>query len=122
VSGELGYPGLASSAYWGGGLSPSPDTIGGRISGDGLTLTIGLVGGPETPGPCGIDYAAAAAESETAVSVAISSRIHGGQDVVCDLVGYPRTVVVHLSAPLGGRVLLDSQGNPGDVCPENPDC
>ena len=122
VNGELGYPALDPSAYWGGGMTPSPDTIGGRISGDGLTLTIGLVGGPETPGPCGIDYAAAAAESETAVAVAISSRSHGGQDVVCDLVGYPRTVTVHLSAPLGGRVLLDSQGNPGDVCPEKPDC
>jgi hypothetical protein len=129
VNGELGYPALDPSAYWGrgkaqmsggaGGLAGIAG-VGGRISPDGLTLTIGLIGGPETPGPCGEDFAASAAESDTAVAVAISSRIHGGADAVCTLVGYARSVQVHLAKPLGGRVLVDAQGNAQAVCPKQP--
>jgi hypothetical protein len=122
VSGELGYPALDPSAYWGGGKTASSGGVGGRISSDGHTLTIGLVGGPDTPGPCGEDFSASAAESDTAVAVAISTRIHGGPNVACTLEGHFRAVQVRLVKPLGGRVLVDAQGNVGSVCPETGDC
>ena len=122
VGGELGCPAIDASAYWGGGKTASSGGVGGKISADGLTLTIGLIGGPDTPGPCGEDYAAAAAESVTAVAIAISSRIHGDGNVGCTLEGHFRTVAVRLAKPLDGRVLLDAKGNVGSVCPENGDC
>jgi hypothetical protein len=121
AEGSYAYPALDPSAYWNRGMGTSGG-IGGRLSSDGRTLTIGLVGGPDTPGPCGVDYSAAAAESETAVAVAVSSRTHGGPNTICDLVGYGRKVVVQLAAPLGGRVLLDEKGNAGTACPENGGC
>ncbi|MFI5168583.1 MAG: hypothetical protein ACHQQS_18415 [Thermoanaerobaculales bacterium] len=122
VNGELGYPGLDSSAYWGGGRTMSSGDIGGRISSDGHLLTIGLIGGPDTPGPCGEDFSTSAAEPESAVAVAISSRIHGGPNAACTLEGHLRTVQVSLVKPLGGRVLVDAQGNVGSVCPATGDC
>lgn len=122
VNGELGYPALDPSAFWGGGKTTSTGGVGGRISSDGHTLTIGLIGGPDTPGPCGEDFSASAAESDTAVAVAISSRIHSGPNVACTLEGHFRTVQVSLVKPLGGRVLVDAQGNVGSVCPETGDC
>lgn len=113
--GSYAYPALDPSAYWQGGMVTT-GSVGGRASPDGKTLTLGIVGGPDTPGPCGIDYSASAAESDTAVAVAIASRMHGGgTNTVCDLVGYSRTVTVHLSRPIGGRVPVDSLGNAGDV-------
>lgn len=121
VTGEFAYPGLDPSAYWLGGpvASGSAPGVGDRLSSDGRTLTIGLVGSADTPGPCGADYTAAAAESDTAVAVAVKTISHaGGGDVACDLVGYFRTLTVHLVAPLGGRVLVDEKGNVGAVCPQ----
>jgi hypothetical protein len=118
VNGELGYPALDPSAYWGGAPTANSGSLGGHISSDGLTLTIGLIGGPDTPGPCGEDFAAAAAESDSAVAVAISSRIHGGPGVGCTLEGHFRTVTVALAKPLDGRVVIDEKGNVGGVCPE----
>jgi hypothetical protein len=122
VNGELGYPALDPSAYWGGGKTTSTGGVGGRISSEGHILTIGLMGGPDTPGPCGQDFSASAAESDTAVAVAISSRIHGGPNVICTTEGHFRTVQVRLVKPLGARVLVDAQGNVGGVCPETGDC
>ncbi len=126
VTGDFAYPGLDPSAYWRGGLLPAGNGpgVGGRVSSDGRTLTIGLVGPPDTPGPCGADYSAAAAESDTAVAIAVKTFPHdaNGQAVACDLVGHFRTVIVHLAAPLGGRVLVDENGNVGVACPENGDC
>jgi hypothetical protein len=113
--GSYAYPALDPSAYWQGGMVTS-GSVGGRASPDGKTLTLSLVGGPDTPGPCGVDYSASVAESDTAVAVAIASRIHGGGSTTfCDLVGYSRTVMVRLARPIGGRVLLDAVGNAGDV-------
>ena len=121
VNAYIGHSAVATAAYWGGGVATGGGH-GGRISADGMTLTIGVVGGPDTPGPCGEDFAGSVAESDTAVAVAISSRTHGGEGVVCTLEGHFRTVVLHLAKPIGGRVLLDEKGNPGAVCPETGDC
>jgi hypothetical protein len=125
VTGEFAYPGLDPSAYWGGGLMAdgTGPGVGGRLSSDGRTLTIGLTGAPNTPGPCGADYTAAAAESDTAVAVAVKSIPHSsGMAVACDAVGYFRTVTVHLNAPLGGRILVDANGDVGVACPEQGGC
>ena len=124
VNGVYPYPVLDPSTYWGGGpvSANAYGAIGGHLSGDGRTLTISVVGGPDTPGPCGVDYSASAAESSTAVAVAIASRVHGGPDTICTLVGYPRTVTVTLKTPLGARVLVDASGNVGTVCLESESC
>lgn len=125
VTGEFAYPGLDPSAYWRGGLLPagSGPGFGGRVSPDGRTLTIGFAGAPDTPGPCGADYTAVAAESDTAVAVAVKMIPHpaSGQ-IACTAVAQGRTVTVHLGAPLGGRVLVDENGNVGVACPENENC
>jgi hypothetical protein len=125
VSGDFAYPGLDPAAYWRGGLMPGGSGPGtsGRVSSDGRTLTIGFVGAADKPGPCGSDYSAAAAESGTAVAVALKSFPHdSGQAAFCDLVGHFRTVTVHLAAPLGGRVLVDENGNVGVACPDSKAC
>jgi hypothetical protein len=75
IDAYLGYSALEPSAFWGNRVSPE-GMPGGRISADGLTLTLGTTGGPDTPGPCGEDVSASAAESDTAVAVAIASRVH----------------------------------------------
>ncbi len=122
IDAYLGYAALDPSALWRNGVS-SEGTMGGRISADWLTLTLGTTGGPETPGPCGEDLSASAAESDTAVAVAIASRFHtppAGE--ACPAVGYSRTVSVRLSRPLGGRVLVDAKGDAGPVCLEGTAC
>lgn len=127
VTGEFAYPGLDPSAYWHGGLLPPGDGtgpgIGARVSPDGRTLTIGFGGTPDIPGPCGADYTAAAAESDTAVAVAVKTIPHPASGpIACPLLAQERTLTVHLAAPLGGRVLVDENGNVAVACPENGDC
>ena len=125
VSGVYAYPALPASAFWGGGRLPAGGggPAGARVSDDGRTLTLGLVGGPDTPGPCGVDYSATVAESDAAVLVEVASRFHtppaGGG---CTDEGHARTVVVHLAAPLGGRVLVDAAGDVEPVCPATGAC
>jgi hypothetical protein len=122
IDAYLGYSALEPSAFWGNRVSPE-GMAGGRISADGLTLTVGTTGGPETPGPCGEDLSASAAESDTAVAVAIARRFHtppAGEG--CTLEGHFRTVTVHLSRPLGGRVLVDAKGDASAVCAEGTAC
>ena len=125
VTGAFVYPGLDPSAYWHGGLMPAGNGPGvsGRVSSDGRTLTIGFGGAPDSPGPCGGDYTVAAAESDTAVAIAVKMIPHAASGpVACDLVAQERTVTVHLATPLHGRVLVDENGNPAVVCPENGAC
>jgi hypothetical protein len=125
IVGDIGYPALVPSAIWHGGItqggSGSGSASGGRVSADGRTLVFGFVGA-EASGPCGADYVASAAESDTAVAVAVKAIPHQSGDGICDAVGYPRTVTVRLAQPLGGRVLLDAGGRPLVVCPETGEC
>jgi hypothetical protein len=122
IDAYLGYSALDPSAFWRNGVSPE-GMMGGRISADGLTLTLGMTGGPETPGPCGEDLSASAAESDTAVAVAIASRFHTPPaGAGCTLEAHFRTVAVRLSRPLGGRVVIDAKGDAGAVCVEGTTC
>ena len=122
IDAYLGYSAVAPSAFWRNGVSPE-GMAGGRVSADGLILTLGTIGGPETPGPCGEDLSASAAESDTAVAVAIASRFHtppAGEG--CTLEGHFRTVSVRLSRPLGARVVVDAKGDASAVCVERTGC
>jgi len=114
ADGHLGYPALDPSAYWTGHPIASEGQLGAKVSADGRTLTIGVVGARDQSGPCGADYTTSAAESPTAVAVAIKTIPHD-LNAVCDLVARMYSIEVHLKAPLGGRVLLDEQGNVGSA-------
>src|SRR6202011_5580951 len=122
IDAYLGYSALEPSAFWGNRVSPE-GMAGGRIGADGLTITLATTGGPDTPGPCGEDLSASAAESNTAVAVAIASRFHTPPaGVGCTAEGHFRTVTVRLSTPLGGRVLVDAKGDAGVLCAEGTAC
>jgi len=120
VNAYLGHSAIDPSAYWGGGVST--EGRGVKIAADGLTLDIAV--GNAEPGPCGSDYTASAAESKTAVAVALRQFPHAalGANVACPASLRISYITVRLKAPLGGRVLVDEQGNPGMVCPETGDC
>jgi hypothetical protein len=120
IDGYLGYAGLDPLAFWGGAVSE--EGRGARISADGRSLKV-PVGNMES-GPCGFSYTAAAAESDTAVAVAVRQFSHAtpSAPTACDLVYRIGYITVTLNAPLGDRVLLDEQGRPGAVCPESESC
>jgi hypothetical protein len=116
---EFGYPAIAPSAFWKGGLVVGSIGGGAIVSTGGRTLTYSFPGGPPD-GPCAEDYSGVIAESPTAVAVAVQSnpgRPEGGA-VTCDLVGHIRAVTVQLASPLDGRVLVDASGYAVSVCPE----
>ena len=95
---------------------------GARVGADGLTLKVPVSNAQ--PGPCGSDYTAAAAESDTAVAVAVKEYPHAspGEAVICPAMLVFGYVTVTLKAALAGRVLLDERGKVGAVCPETGDC
>ncbi len=120
IGGYVGYVALKASSFWSGAVAAQGR--GARVSGDGLTLKI-PVGNPGT-GPCDTQYAASVAESKVAVAVAVKGTPNApsGQPVACPLslrLGY---ISVALRVPLGGRVLVDENGQAGMVCPETGDC
>lgn len=121
IDAYLSYSAVDPSSFWGGGVSP--DGGGGvRIGADGRTLKIPVSNAG--PGPCGADYTASAAESPSAVAVAVKRYPHTapGQPVACPLSLRISYIAVSLNAPLASRVLLDENGNAGTVCPEMGDC
>lgn len=84
-----------------------PD-MSARLGQDRRTLTIRLFGAAPGTGPCTASYSVQQAASPAAVAVAVQQHVHGGDAVACSAVGYLRQVKVVLSAPLGGRVLVDA--------------
>jgi hypothetical protein len=116
VNAYIGHLALPPSALWGGGVVTDAGR-GARVGADGMTLKI-PVSNMER-GPCGNDYTAAAAESATAVAVAVRQFPHAspGSTVACDLVMRIGWIDVRLRAPLGGRVLLDENGKVGAASP-----
>jgi hypothetical protein len=88
--------------------------FGATLQPDGRTLSYDFIGGPDEPTACGLAYTASARESATAVVIRIEQKPQREADgpVACDLVGYRRTVTLRLAAPLGGRVLLTTEGAP----------
>jgi len=121
VNGYIGHSAIDSSAYWGGAVTKSVGR-GYRISADGRTVSIAVANAE--PGPCGSDYAASAAESASAVAIAVKQIPHArpsGAYACLDVLRLSN-ITVTLKAPLGGRVLVDEKGKVGSVCPETGDC
>jgi len=112
----IGHSAVDPAALWGGGIAT--EGRGGQIAVDGRTLKV-LVSNAQ-PGPCGSDYTAATAESETAAAVAIKRIPHAspGAEVACDMMLRVSYITVGLKAPLGGRVLVDEDGKVGCACPQ----
>ena len=115
VDAYIGYLGIDPSALWGGGLSH--EGRGAWVSADGRTLEA-PVANPGA-GPCDFRYTAAAAESDSAVAVAVRQFTNPGAGGACPAILRPGYVSVALKAPLGGRVLLDEKGDPGAACPKS---
>ena len=119
VGAYIGYLGIDPSALWGGGLSAHGRDA--EVSFDGMRLRMPVA----NPGqaPCESDYTAAAAESDTAVAIAVRAFPHEpGPGAGCSLILRTGYVTVALHSPLDGRVVLDEQGNLGAVCPESRGC
>ncbi|HEY0167377.1 MAG TPA: hypothetical protein VGB75_10080 [Jatrophihabitans sp.] len=88
------------------------------IAADDQRLTYSFLASPAGPSPCGATYEAKVTESATAAVISveeITPNPAGGSssaDQACAAIAAQRTVTVRLAAPLGGRVLLTSQGHP----------
>ncbi len=121
ADGYIGRSAVDPSAYWGGAVTKSVGH-GYRISADGRTVSIEV--GNAEPGPCGSDYTASAAESVSAVAISVKQIPHArpSDSYACLDVFRPSNITVTLEAPLGGRVLVDENGNVGSVCPETGGC
>lgn len=111
VSGDVVYPAIAPSAFWGGRVTEGPGGAGATVSADGRTLKYGFTGGE-----CDAGYMSAVAESDSAVAVRVVAIPKSGQGY-CNLVGLPQSITISLASPLGGRVLLNDQGIVEAACP-----
>jgi hypothetical protein len=100
-------PSLDPNAPYSISIESATVSVGGRQ----LTVTFTGSPGPASE-PCGADYTAEAVESSIAVVVIVTEHPHGGFEACTD-VGAERTAVVELSAPLGGRAVLEvREGQP----------
>jgi hypothetical protein len=119
--GELAYPAIAESAFWGKVTTIGFFGGGTTISSDGLVLNFGFYGSPSGNGPCDASYTAVVAESTSAVAIAM--QMIPGQapvdNVVCPAIAQARSVKVKIAHPLGGRVVVDASGSVIAVCPAN---
>jgi hypothetical protein len=104
-SGLFNQPRLVAPTHH--GFESYPDSA--TVSVDGKTLTIGFVGAHSGNKPCDASYSAIATQSTQAVAVQLYQHLAPEPaGATCDLVGYERTVKVHLSRPLGARVLINA--------------
>ena len=78
-----------------------------RADRSGTSIAISFVGAPPGNGPCDAQYRANAVADHRAVAFTITAISRpASPDTVCTTIGYLRTVVLHLSTPLGKRVLI----------------
>ena len=105
----VGFPALPVSAFWEGGLTPKSPNATAFIDASGRQLTVAL---------CGGSHAASVAESSTVVQVSLIGK--GQASAGCSDVPYSSTfsspTTVTLDRPLGGRVVVDSNGLAMEVC------
>jgi hypothetical protein len=123
AEGDLAYPAVPASAFWGGSRIDQSSNGGASVSADGLSLTFFFIGSQEGNGPCQANYKGVVAESRTAVALSAETVIDPKASVpsspgACQAMGYQRSVRVTLDSPLGGRVVVDSRGAAVAVCPE----
>jgi hypothetical protein len=119
TGGEIAYPAIAAPSIWNADLRYGSLDRGTTISADGRLLTFGFYGAPSSDGPCGAEYKALVAEALNAVAVAIQMipNASPGDMVACPAIAQERSVTVALASPLGGRVVVDRDGNAVGVCP-----
>lgn len=87
------------------------------VSKSGRVVRLTFVGGPAGDRPCDISYTAGSLADSRAVAfwiIAHPVKTHQKADMLCDALGYERTVVIRLHTPLGARVLVDA-GSAGPV-------
>ncbi len=80
-----------------------------RLSASGETITLSFVGGPAGTAPCDESYRASAVADSRAVAFTITTLavpVPSGE--ACPAIGLIRTAVLHLSRPLGARVLVSA--------------
>ena len=92
-----------------------PAVQSATVDASGTTLTVTVVGAPDTGDkPCGADYTAEAVESDTGIVVIVYEH-RNGMPAACSAVGALRTTQVTLAKPLGSRTLIDLQAQPISV-------
>lgn len=75
----------------------------------GTAITIFFIGAPPGNGPCDASYSASSVANRRAVAFTIKTRTPpASPDTVCTTVGYTRKTTLHLTRPLGRRVLISS--------------
>jgi hypothetical protein len=114
MRGDLAYPALVPSAIWGDGKSRG-DGYKATVGADGRSLTYTFYGSWST---CA-DYTGIAAESSTAVAIAVRAIPSGQPQSGACQVPRPalRTVTVKLAAAIAGRVVVDAKSNALWLCP-----
>lgn len=81
------------------------------LSGHGRVIRLTFVGGPAGHRRCDISYTAGSLANSHAVAFWITAhpvKPYQKAPLVCDALGYNRTVAIHLDTPLGARVLVDA--------------
>jgi hypothetical protein len=100
------------------GPGSSPEDAA-TVSASGKTITISFVGGPAGNEACDDSYRASAVADRRAVAFTITTipvRVPAG--TACSAVGYARPAVLHLTRPLGARVLISATD--GGAVPVTP--
>ena len=79
------------------------------VSGSGKTITLSFTGGPAGHAPCDYSYRASAVVDRQAVAFTITTiAVPVPPGEACTAIGLVRTAVLHLSRPLGPRVLVSA--------------
>jgi hypothetical protein len=79
-------------------------------SASGKTITLSFTGGPAGHSPCDYSYRASAVADRRAVAFTITTiAVPALPGEACTAIGLVRTAVLHLSRPLGARVLVSAR-------------
>jgi hypothetical protein len=79
------------------------------VSASGKTITLSFIGGPAGNARCDESYRASAMEDRQAVAFTITTiAVPDPPGEVCPAIGLIRTAALHLSRPLGTRVLISA--------------
>jgi hypothetical protein len=85
------------------------------LANDGRSVEVGFTGGKEfdLDDPCSVAYEASAEVNGDALVIGIFAKSHPGslpEGVVCDAMGYGRTMVIGLDEPFEGTTVRDLTG------------
>ncbi|MEO9049919.1 MAG: hypothetical protein ABI334_10020 [Candidatus Dormiibacterota bacterium] len=115
-TGELPFPAIAPSAFWRGPAGIVSGGGDGYVSEDGMSLSWVFAGAP-VDGRCGTGYTSTVAETTTAIAIKVQATTKTPDDCIFNFFDEAlRTVSIALTAPLGGRVVVDDEGKPGEIC------